>query len=207
MLDAEGWRGTPCEPGRGRGGGYDLYYSRWAANTLPRDLFWGPAHALAFARAQRPAGDDGWLDDVWAEGGAVIDPVAGGLRLYGGEDLAYDVPLRRLFLALLAAVWDGWDVGWAHEGIAALADYVGHPRDRVLTDSSDEARPPDLSPPAERDWVDLVGSVRLADAAVRLFPLTGDAPDHLLTGPALADSAAASPGSRIEWPPAGRGGR
>ena len=86
-----------------RAGGYDLYYSHWAANTLPRDLFWGPAHALAFARAQRPADD--WLDDVWAEGGAVIDPGARVLRLFGGEDLASDVPLRRLYLRLLAAVY------------------------------------------------------------------------------------------------------
>jgi hypothetical protein len=125
-----------------RGGGYDLYYSHWAANTLPRDLFWGPAHAIAFARAQRPAGADGGLDDVWAEGGAVIDPDARVLRSFGGEDLAYDVPLRRLYLELLAAVWDGWAVGWAHEGIADLADYVGHPRDRVVTSQPDEPERP-----------------------------------------------------------------
>jgi hypothetical protein len=45
-------------------------------------------------------------------------------------------------------------------------------------------------PPPERDWVDLVGSIRLAGGAVRLFPLAGDAPGHLLAGPALADAAA-----------------
>jgi hypothetical protein len=111
---------------------------------------------------------------VWAEDGAVIDPAAWVLRLFGGEEMAYDFLLRRLYLKLLAAVWDGWAVGWAHEGIADLADYVGHPRDRVVTGRADEPAPADLSPPPERDWVDLVGSVRHAGGAVRLFPLAGD---------------------------------
>lgn len=54
-------------------GKYQLFYSHWCANTLPRDLFWGPDHAQAFIRIQRPVGDSGWLDDVWAEGGAILD--------------------------------------------------------------------------------------------------------------------------------------
>jgi hypothetical protein len=172
-----------------RRGGYDLYYSHWAANTLPRDLFWGPTHALTFVRLQRPTGEDGWLDNVWAEGGAIIDPDARVLRLFGGENIQYDVPLRRLYLTLLATVWDGWDVGWAHEGIADLADYVGYPRDRVITHKSDTVGTANLSSPTERDWVDLVGAVRLIGGGIRLFPLAGDAIDYLLTGPALADAA------------------
>jgi hypothetical protein len=172
-----------------QGGQYDLYYSHWAANTLPRDLFWGPAHAVLFVRAQRPVESDSWLDDVWAEGGAIIDSDARVFRLFGGEDLAYDVPLRRLYLQLLSAVWEGWYVGWAHEGIADLADYVGLPRERVLTRQADEPGPVDLYPPVERDWVDLVGSFRLPDRTIKLFPLAGQAPDYLLTGPILTEAA------------------
>jgi hypothetical protein len=34
-----------------RDGRYDLRYSHWAAKMLPRDLFWGPQHAIAFTQA------------------------------------------------------------------------------------------------------------------------------------------------------------
>src|SRR6187431_409034 len=33
--------------------GVELYYTHWGANVLDRELFWGPVHATAFARAQR----------------------------------------------------------------------------------------------------------------------------------------------------------
>jgi hypothetical protein len=177
-----------------RNGRYDLRYSHWAANTLPRDLFWGPEHAVAFTEAQPAAEDDGWLDDVWAEGGSVIDTDRRVFRLFGGEDLQYDVPLRRLYLALLAEVWQGWDVGWAHEGIADLADHVGYPRDRVLIAKPDEGFTPDLRPPQQTDWVDFVGSVRLGDGRQKHFPLAGDVTDYLLAGPVLAEVAAEKPG-------------
>jgi hypothetical protein len=177
-----------------RDGRYDLRYSHWAANTLPRDLFWGPEHAVAFTEAQPAGGADGWLDDVWAEGGSVIDTDSRVFRLFGGEDLQYDVPLRRLYLALLGAAWDGWDVGWAHEGIADLADHVGYPRDRVLTAKPDEGFVPDLRPPEQPDWVDFVGSVRPGDGRQKHFPLAGNVADYLLAGPVLADVAAGKPG-------------
>lgn len=38
---------------------YRLFYSHWCANTLPRDLFWGPEHAAAFIRIQRAVDDSG----------------------------------------------------------------------------------------------------------------------------------------------------
>ena len=58
----------------GNANGYELYYSHWCANTLPRDLFWGPNHALNFISQQLQVDQtEGWLDTIWAEGGAVID--------------------------------------------------------------------------------------------------------------------------------------
>jgi hypothetical protein len=51
------------------------YYSHWCATSLPKDLFWGPAHALNYVRMQKRVGNEtGWLDEVWTEGGAVTDP-------------------------------------------------------------------------------------------------------------------------------------
>ena len=38
---------------------YQLFYSHWCANTLPRDLFWGPGHAAAFIRIQHAVDDSG----------------------------------------------------------------------------------------------------------------------------------------------------
>ena len=74
----------------GNANNYELFYSHWCANTLPRDLFWGADHALEFISRQRAVSrDDGWLDTVWAEGGAVIDPNDRVLLLFGGEDVLY----------------------------------------------------------------------------------------------------------------------
>ncbi len=167
------------------------------------DLFWGPAHALAFIRMQRPVDDSGWLDDVWVEGGALLDLDQKKFLLFGGEDVAYNVPLRRVYMEMLAQVWTGWTVRWAHEGIADLADYVKYPREKVLNPRSLDARDLTLTPPEERDWTDLVASVRLEDGTLRLYPLAGDMPSYLSSGPQLAENLSRAPGLPLlrldEW--------
>jgi hypothetical protein len=55
------------ESGRGT-----LYYDHWCANRLDDELFWGPEEALHFIRQRDPIGADGWLDEVWCEGAAVV---------------------------------------------------------------------------------------------------------------------------------------
>jgi hypothetical protein len=176
------------------GGVYQLFYSHWCANTLHRDLFWGPEHALAFIRIQRPVVVSGWLDNVWAEGGALIDLDSRNFVLYGGEDVLYDMPLRRVYLELLAKTWAGWMVHWAYEGIAELADYVGYPRDKVLTKPVCESSVFELNPPEQRDWTNLVASVCFQDGTIRIFPLAGDLAAYLASGPKLADNVPRSGG-------------
>src|SRR5689334_9883307 len=86
--------------------GYDIYYSHWCANTLPTDMFWGPEHGINFIKNQKKVEpENGWLDDIWAEGGAVIDLDKKVFLLYGGEDILYNIPLRRLYLKLINQVW------------------------------------------------------------------------------------------------------
>ena len=165
-----------------------LFYSHWCANTLPRDLFWGPDHALAFIRIQRPVGGSGWLDDVWAEGAAVLDLDRKCLVLYGGEDILYDVPLRRTYLALLVQVWTGWAVRWAHEGIADLADYVGYPRDLVLNKSEQDSTAVSMMRSEEKGWTDLVATASFDGGTVRVYPLAGGVASYLLRGSTLADN-------------------
>jgi len=95
----------------GNASSYKLFYNHWCANTLPFELFWGPEHAHDFISRQKVVDNDtGWLDTIWAEGGAVLDLSTKTLLLYGGEDLLYDVPLRRAFLKLLKTSWSGWTI-------------------------------------------------------------------------------------------------
>ncbi len=167
---------------------YDLFYSHWAANTLPQDLFWGPDFAMAFIKIQRRVDESGWLDDIWAEGGAVVDQDTRQLLLFGGEDIRFDVPLRRVYIELLGKVWKDWRVQWAHEGIADLADYVGYPRDRVISKKPEPDWKCNLSPPEKQSWTDIIGSVA-SPSGLRLFPLAGNVRSYLSRGWQLAEAA------------------
>ncbi len=182
---------------------YRLFYSHWCANTLASDLFWGPEHAVDFIRIQRVLENSDWLDNVWAEGGAVVDLDRKHLLLFGGDDVGYNVPLRRIYLKLLAQVWTGWTVRWAHEGIADLADYVGYPRDLVLAKGKEDSADGTLIHPEQKDWTDLVASVRFGDGSLRLYPLAGGLPSYLTSGSKLVESFRASDGlprlALAEW--------
>lgn len=165
---------------------YDLYYSHWCANSLPRELFWGPEHALHFIQIQNKVDSEtGWLDAVWAEGGAIIDLDKKVFILYGGEDIKQDIPLRRVYLQLLAQVWSGWEIKWAYEGIADLADYVGYPKTKVLNQTEEESVI--FCPPKEKDWLSIIASVRFIDDCTLLFPLDGITEDFLYCGPQMVD--------------------
>ncbi|MDF1742288.1 MAG: hypothetical protein P1V19_01245 [Gimesia sp.] len=170
----------------GNASGYELFYSHWCANTLPRDLFWGSEHAIEFISQQRAvAVKDGWLDTIWAEGGAVLDSQNKTFLLYGGEDLLYDVPLRRLFLKMLSAAWDDWTIHWAFEGIVDIAEYLGVDRKHVIADSDDTNETTVLlTPPQERDWLRCIGTIR-SDDDLAIYPLDGLLIDYLLAGPQL----------------------
>ena len=194
---AEWWRSTDMGQRANlvivEDGQYQLFYSHWCANTLTRDLFWGPEYAARFIRMQREADESGWLDDAWAEGAAVVDLDRKVLLLFGGESVLYDVPLRRVYLDFLSRVWKSWDVRWAYEGIATIADYVSYPRTKVLSTRTEEAVC-SLAPPGERGWTDIVASIRWAADQVRIYPLAGDPEVYLSAGPSLLNSPEAEGG-------------
>jgi hypothetical protein len=109
VVDAEGWR---------------LYFSRWAAMDLYRSLAAGPAAALTFVVDREPVDRlGGWSNDVWAEGGVVIDCVAQRLVWFGNHWME-SLPNRRVFFRLLAETWAGWDVQWAYDGLGDIAAYL-----------------------------------------------------------------------------------
>jgi hypothetical protein len=90
------------------GDGLRLHYSHWGADQVCSALVAGPAAAGRFIAAQHRCDDpvSGWLDDVWAEGGAVVDHTARRLFFYGDQ-------LRDSCTGLvpgLAGLWPQWRV-------------------------------------------------------------------------------------------------
>lgn len=163
---------------------YKIFYSHWCANSLDKDLFWGVEHSLAFIRLQDEVDESGWLDEVWAEGGAVVDLDNKMLLFFGGEDILYNVPLRRFYLQLLKQVWKGWRVEWANRGIVDIAEYVGYQSDRVLSNTEDDYSS-NLNPPEQKDWTNIVGSFEFNDGQIYLFPLGYHVTYYLYAGTQL----------------------
>ncbi|MCP3773179.1 hypothetical protein NLX71_07575 [Paenibacillus sp. MZ04-78.2] len=168
-------------------GGYDLYYNHWCANTLPRDLFWGPQHAISFIEAQAKVDETDWLNDIWAEGGVVLDAEKKLLLFFGGEEELYNIPYRRIFLSLMQKVWEEWDLRWANEGIIDIAEYVGVPREVVLASEDDDLVDISLAPPEAKDWIDTIISITF-DEETLIFPLYGNIEGFLLHGPKVLQS-------------------
>ena len=138
------------------GSKHELYYSQWHASSLDGDLFWGPDHATAFARSQaRQESPAQLLVDAWAEGGAVIDHGQRVVLWYGGDEIRFDVPRRRMHLSLMRGLWPNWSVRWAAEGIADIADYLNIPRRSVLSIAPEADQDPSwvFQPPQDPSWL------------------------------------------------------
>ena len=186
--------------------GVELYYTHWGANVLDRELFWGPVHATAFARAQRSEAEGAeWLDDIWSEGGAIIDHTQRVLLWYGGEDILYDVPRRRVLFELMRTCWQGWQVRWADQGIVDLAQHVGISKQRVLAvRSSKPTVPPTFPCPEQKDWIDSVITV-VERGATRVIPIQGHPGDWMADGALLLPALRATEGlpqlDYAEWSP------
>lgn len=147
--------------------GYQLYYCHWCANTLDQALFWGADYARAFIEQQVPVPAHDWLDTVWAEGGAVLDPLAKTLIFFGGEMLLYDIPLRRVYLALMQRLWQGWTVRWATQGIVDMAGYLGVPTTVVTASAAYASMPQIMLEPVEPNMTD--GIISICDHDGRLY--------------------------------------
>lgn len=163
--------------------GYELYYTHWGASTLDSSLFWGPERALAFMRRQRPVAEGAdWLDEVWAEGGAVLDLKARKLIWFGGEDVQLEVLLRRVHLGIMRELWAGWHVEWASAGVADLARYVGVPVEPLLRRFV--PYDPVLQDPDEPAWISYVVSLR-EHGRFKIQAQDGDPFELALCGPKL----------------------
>jgi hypothetical protein len=159
--------------------GFDLRYSHWGADTLLRDMFWGPDHALRLATAQEPV--DRWRSSIWCEGVACIDTVRRTLLLCARLD---PIPVRRAYLTMLAATWTEWSVRWAYHGVFDVIRYLGLDPDLVRDkDYGADPLAPDWDQ-TEDDSINTVLSARTASGSLIFHALGfGLLPDLLAAGP------------------------
>jgi hypothetical protein len=172
-------------------GAHRLFYSHWAANTLDRDLFWGPEHVRQFMLIQREVSPDDWLGESWAEGGALLDLDRRRFMLFGGEDIRWDIQLRRIYLGLLRQVWDGWETAWADDGIAALASYVGHTLPFTPSRPVIKTFDPPLDPNGEHRGI---FSVLWRPEDLRFYSVRFWSRHCLLAGPSFLEALRQEPG-------------
>ena len=147
-----------------------VYYDHWIAINLDRTLFWDFTFVLEYIKAQERVGDEMWLDELFAEGGAVVDVDKKYLLWFACGDVGRFVPYRRKFLELQRKIWEGWEVEWASRGVVDMAEYVGYPKENVLNDFRwDEENRRLKMPKAKRD-IDGIGSWIDRSSDTKLYP-------------------------------------
>ncbi len=167
-----------------------LFYSHWGAGTIPRDIFFGPEHALGFIRSQESV--DGWLDDVWCEGAVFLDTEQKRLSWYGGH---LGTQQRRAVLALMREVWTGYEVTHCDDSLSGIARLAGVELE-VEPEEEGEARSIEIRPycPAEGDeWINGLVSVRGTDGALRVYATATYGFDLVRAGAAMLDALGRQP--------------
>lgn len=104
--------------------GWQLRYSHWGGCRLLDALLAGPELATRYILAQQTS--DFWTDELWSDGGLVLDLVEHRL-LFFGEELMSTVNERRALFAVLEMLWPGYSISWAYGATAEIAAYVGAP--------------------------------------------------------------------------------
>jgi hypothetical protein len=177
--------------------GLRLHYSHWAATQIWSMLVAGPDAASRYIAAQNLCDPEtGWLDDVWCEGGAVVDHTTRRLVFFGDE-LRWELTAKRAFMALLPLTWPGWTVRWAYDGVGDLAAASDVDRSVVRRPFEDEWLLPDTALPADHD--DAVHLLTVVSGGVTAYPL----PDEIHTGwhgPRLLNRLPAGGLARVELP-------
>jgi hypothetical protein len=113
---------------------YEQYRCGYCTTYLPNIVFWGLETTLTFLSRFTPveSSQDWWYDDVWAEGGLILDRKRNVLFVFGGDEISTNIPIRRIYLQLMHEVWQGWKIYWAHQGVINMADYLSIDRERVI---------------------------------------------------------------------------
>lgn len=102
-------------------GAWTAYKSSWAALFFATDLLVGPAAFTELVRGFDKA--EWWYDDIWGEGGAVVDIDRRTVLWFSWHVEAYEY--RRAVHNVMTRTWPNWEIRWAHDGVCDLANYVG----------------------------------------------------------------------------------
>lgn len=148
LVDQEGWQ---------------LRYSHWGGWRLLDALAGGPDMAKRYVLAQEAV--DFWTDELWADGGLVLD-LNNRTLLFFGEELMFSMNERRAIFEVLAIVWQGFSISWAFDGTAEIAAYVG-----VCPPVRDEPSAPDLLLAKDTGRLHHLVTVVGADGKFRAWPL------------------------------------
>lgn len=116
---------------------YEIYYDHWGANQIEQYIFWGEKETVKFFRSHEKNDKSNWLDNVWCEGAALIDLDKKVLLFFGGEDIEYEIQLRKVYMDLIKYNYEGYDIKWAHNGIVDLAEYVHENKELVYDNTAD----------------------------------------------------------------------
>lgn len=175
-------------------GAIDIYYSHWGAMYVPEVVIDGPEATRAYIRDEAPT-TGSLMNDIWAEGGILLDMDRRSLLFFGGENIRFSPPWQRIFLHMMRSVWQGWSVAWAARGIVDIGAYPGvaeslridpasliQSRDRVIEQAYDAAK---IRNPHENPWIYTVITVTWEDGQVADYTFDSALDGYLLFGPDL----------------------
>ena len=95
-----------------------IFYHHWIAQYIDALIILGEPNLRAFLQQECDIDEDenSLMDNVWAEGGLLLDYDHKQLMWFGGEDSeGYKSYLDALTI-LLTLAWPGWDIKWADKG-------------------------------------------------------------------------------------------
>lgn len=144
---------------------WQLYHAHGAGARVLDALIGGPQLALRYVRSLRARPKNDWVAPLWADGGAIVDLDRRRL-LFFGDELMVGMNERCAVMAVLAALWPDYAIGWAYDGTAELAGYLG----AEVAPHIFETRPV-LQLAAGRAELCQVVSVLDANGRLRLWPL------------------------------------
>ncbi len=176
-------------------GAIDIYYDKWGAQGVPAVVIDGSEATIASIRELAPT--ESLMDDIWAEGGILLDMDRRELLFFGGDSIRFSPPWQRILLHMMRRVWQGWSVAWAGRGIVDIASYPGvaeflridpssliKRNERVIDQPYAEAK---LRNPHENPWVYTVLTVKWEDGRVGDYTFKSMLDGYLLFGPRLLD--------------------
>lgn len=176
------------------GGAIDIYYSHWGAMDVPAVVVDGPVATRAYIRDEAPT-TDSLMDDIWAEGGILLDMDRRALLFFGGENIRFSPPWQRILLHMMRPIWQGWSIAWAARGIVDIASYPGlaeslhidpasliQRKKRIIEQAYTETK---IRTPHEKPWVYTVITVKWEDGRVGDYTFDSALDGYLLFGPDL----------------------